>query len=414
MSILAMLVMTAPNTFMSRTPAPPVPIVPSLSKYAVDHLFVNNVRFLSMAGVVACHCIGASRLIPGISSSGWLLSGMLQPFKFGTIDFFLISGFLMNEGLTRGGPLEYLRRRLKRVLTPWLFWFSLFYVMLLTKYVMKGELRLHSLRGNFLYLLDRLHICLFSSAYWFVPNLLLALCVLLLCRRLLRDLRFGCLLLALSLFYSLNIYAQWISVSTHTEALLGFVFYLWLGAWGARNMNAVASLVARISMPALIALAVITGMAAMCESNVLAALGFADTMDTLRISNQAYSVAIVLVIIKLRRAIWPRTWDVRASTFGIYLTHSIILSLLLKTPELNVLRSLAGQTWGARAGMAICLSLGGFAATYGCSLFLTRWLLSRQGLCWMVGSPAPRRKAGIEVGSVITFSPMSGQAHPAS
>jgi hypothetical protein len=237
--------------------------------------------------------------------------------------------------------------------------------------------------------------------------------VLLLCKRILCDLSFGCLLLALSLFYGLNIYAQWISVSGHTEALLGFVFYLWLGAWAGRNMNAVESLVARISMPALIALVVITGMVALCESNVLAAHGFVDPMNTLRISNQAYSIAMVLLIVKLRRAVWPRTWDVRANTFGIYLIHSIILVLLLKIPQLNVLRSLTGQTWGRTAGMAISLSLGCFVATYGCSLFLTRWLLSRQGLCWLVGSAAPTRMAGFEVGSATPFSPMSGQAYPA-
>ena len=52
---------------------------------------------------------------------------------------------------------------------------------------------------------------------------------------------------------------------------------------------------ARIPMAALIALSVFAGLAAAWESHLLAALGSTDIMDTLRISNQIYSVAVVLV-----------------------------------------------------------------------------------------------------------------------
>lgn len=363
------------------------------SKYPVDHLFANNVRFLSMAGVVACHCIFGFGLMSGINSSGTLFIGMVQPFKFATIGFFLISGFLMNEGLTRRDPLDYLKRRLQRVFAPWLLWFSLLFAMMVAGQVVRGKLDLLSLGDSLPLLFHSFRYCLFSTAYWFVPNLLIALCVLLLCRRILSDMRFGCLLLTFSLFYGLNVYAQWLPVESHTEALLGFVFYLWLGAWGARNFNVIQSFLARIPMAALIALSVFAGLAAAWESHLLAALGSLDVMDTLRISNQIYSVAVVLVIVKIRSAVSPRALDIRASTFGIYLTHSIIVALLSKIPSQAVLSVFPTQFWGVTEALAICLSLAGFVVTYGCSLFLTTWLLNRQSLSWMVGCPATKKAA---------------------
>src|SRR5215472_17824439 len=94
---------------------------PSTQNPKEEYLFVNNVRFLSMAAVVAMHCTENTHHLTG----GNPTSLMVQPFKFGTIGFFLISGFLMGKGLTHKKPSEYLVRRLRTVLLPWLLWFSL-------------------------------------------------------------------------------------------------------------------------------------------------------------------------------------------------------------------------------------------------------------------------------------------------
>jgi hypothetical protein len=306
---------------------------------------------------------------------------MLQPFKFGTIGFFLISGFLMGEGLSRSSSTAYLARRLKKVFAPWLVWVALYVGLLLTHRILAGRLSIDSLR-HYRMLGELLQIALFDTAYWFVPNLMLAIGVLLLCRRFLYDPRLGCALLGLSLFYGVNAYSQWIPIQNHSEAFLGFAFYLWLGAWTAKHFAAFMAWIARIPLLALLVLAVLTGLAAFGEAEVLSERG---AMNTLRISNQIYSVLAVLAIFKARGGLWPRALNVRASTFGIYLTHSVVLALLINLSKPIPLQRVMGNAGIPAEAYAIVLLPGSFIATYLGSLAITQLLLRYPYLCWMVG-----------------------------
>ncbi len=372
---------------MSTLAEQPAPSLPLQVKPATDHIFANNVRFLSMAAVVFSHCILVSFSTYGLNPAGWLVRCLRQPAMFNVIGFFLISGFLMGEGLTKRPPWEYLKRRFQRIFTPWLFWFSLYFALLLVVDVVCGRLGgIHTWRDGALRALNMLSFCMFSSVYWFVPNLLLALCILLACRRFLFDLRFGGVLLALSLFYGLNIYAHWIPVKNHSGALFGFIFYQWLGAWAARNFGAIQAWIARTSIAALLALTMLTGLAALLESTVLANIGNPSPMNVLRISNQAYSVFVVLAISKLRKPVSPRVVNVRATTFGVYLTHMIVLFLIMGVVKRTILHALTSHGWNTNLAVQICFLLGIFAVTYGASLALTKWLLSHSRLRWLVGA----------------------------
>lgn len=340
-----------------------------------------------MAAVVFIHCVASLCAINGLSSLGWLERCLRQPVEFDIIGFFLISGFLMEEGLTRRPPGEYLKRRFQRILIPWLFWFSLLFALLLVHDGVHSRLAvIHTWQDGAMWALDMLYLCMFGSVYWFVPNLLLALCILLACKRFLFDLRFGGVLLALSLFYGLNIYAQWIPLQSHSGALFGFIFYQWLGAWVARNFGAIQAWIARTSMTSLLALAVLTGLAALLESTVLANIGNQNPMNILRISNQAYSILVVLAIFKLRKPVWPRIVNVRATTYGIYLTHVIVLFLMMGVVKRTILHALTSHGWNTNPVAQICFLLGVFVVVYGASLALTKWLLSHSRLRWLVGA----------------------------
>ena len=74
-----------------------------------SHLFVDNVRFWSMFAVVAIHCslVFVEIQRPRLG----LMVAVQTPFKFATIAFFLMSGFLAGRGLETVQPLTYLRRR---------------------------------------------------------------------------------------------------------------------------------------------------------------------------------------------------------------------------------------------------------------------------------------------------------------
>ena len=339
-----------------------------------------------MASVIAVHCIGSVVGLVDGNSFDLFARSLAQPFKFGTIGFFLISGFLMGEGISRRTPLEYLTRRLQTVLMPWLAWVSLCWILSIAHHRAPGELRLYSLGSEVPLALDKLRSCLLGTSYWFVPNLLLALCVLLLCRSFIDDLRLGLVLLMASLFYGLNIYARWIPLSGHTGALFGFVFYLWLGAWVARHFARFETWMAGIPLRVFAILPVLTLLPAILESQVMSAEGIEDNLNTLRLSNQLYSVTMVLAMFKLRTAIWPRKLNVRATTFGIYLSHAIVLSVVTILARWILLKAGVSGTWHAAPGWLACLSLGMFAAIYGTSLGLTTLLLKFPRLRWLVGA----------------------------
>lgn len=196
------------------------------------HVFVDNVRFWSMLSIVAMHALYVFGMMK--QHAPILQQVLMTPFKFGTIGFFLISGFLMGDGVGTSYPGEYMKKRLKKIFLPWLCW----YLLMLMYLIGVNEVHMHmGLRFNpqgYRIFARLLYIDTFFTAFWFVPNLLLGMYVLVLFRQHLDDLRLGAALLAIDLFYVANIYARWVPRS-HTEAVLGFVFYLWLGGYAARR-----------------------------------------------------------------------------------------------------------------------------------------------------------------------------------
>jgi len=347
-----------------------------------EYLFVNNVRFISMAAVVAMHCSETALRLTGANPSSLIV--MVQPFKFGTIGFFLISGFLMGKGLTQRNPLEYLARRVHTVLLPWLLWFSFYCSLRFVHDLSLAILHSNSALNLLLSILGLIRAGIFDSIYWFVPNLMFSLCFLLLCRRFLDDLRLGAILLGVSLIYGINVHAQWVPVSSHSEALFGFVFYLWLGIWAARN----ARVIDRISQTRtwfILGFVVLSGLAALQESSIMIAAGATDALDTLRISNQLFSVAAVVAIVKMRGAISPRFLNVRNCTFGIYLIHPIALSATWRFAKW-ILPGAFDVNVANPALVSVCLACALFVAVYGAALGLATFIVSRPQVSWIVGN----------------------------
>lgn len=249
--------------------------------------------------------------------------------------------------------------------------------------------------------------CMAGTAFWFVPNMLMALGVILMWRRFLDDPRAGIVFLSVSLFYGVNIYGHWLPV-LHTQATFGFIFYFWLGAWCARHRTVVEKWLARIPAEMLIALILLTMALATAESTVLLAMGSIDPTNTLRISNQIYSLLAVLAIVKVRRPLWPRTMKVREYTFGLYLTQTVFLFLLVQIlnhaiPHLPAAFSLKH---GSVALMAIPFI---FLFTYAGCFAIVRFLMARPKLRWIVGAARPAEYgSGIENPSEIPQGSMAG------
>ena len=358
------------------------------------YLVVDNVRFWSMAAIVAMH--GLFFAWKGAALSRTAI-GLITILKFGTVGFFVISGFLLGDRVRTSHPAAYLMRRVNKVFVPWSFWFTLM--------VGVSVWLFHSHSGKpvmFHMNLDEVRIfgqqvgeTLLLSSFWFVPNLLLGICVLLLFRRVLFRKELGGVLLAVNLFYAVNIYGRWIE-SRHTEALLGYVFFLWMGSYAAHHYAAFQVWLEKVRWKTLIGVAALGVVASFGEEMWLVHLHSADPMNTLRVSNLVMSMPLLLAMAKAKRCVWPSFVDVRRNTFGIYLTHWMILAgcwhvgahvlLMTGTSYLQI---------GLRGRLVFAVAL--FFATYGISLWLTRTLAGSRSVAWMVGAGSAKGRAASSV-----------------
>ncbi|HVT98990.1 MAG TPA: acyltransferase [Acidobacteriaceae bacterium] len=347
-----------------------------------NHLFANNVRFVSMAAIIAAHTID--------TCSGASTTWLLQALKFGTIGFFLVAGFLFGERIDDYSSLQYFSRRLRSVALPWTIWYGFYSSLSLTADFAHRRVTFHSAD-----LVSRVYAefskGLLDTAYWFVPNLIIALAVLLVFRRRLRDYRMGLAFLLLSLFYAANIYGGWIPVK-HTRAVFGFVFYLWLGAWGAWHFKAIEKWLSHIPMALMIALILVTNVLALGEARLLVSRHSEDALNTLRITNQLASIVVVLGIVKLKRAVWPRFVDVRAHTYGLYLTHMVALVLFRFVIVRALPHFISVDLVNSSRAIFVLLPLT-FVAVYGGSLFIVKFMLSHKRLRWAVGVARSNRPA---------------------
>lgn len=365
-----------------------------------QYLFIHTVRFWAMFAIVAMHCEHAAMTYRSMSP---LTSALLiQPLKFGTIAFFVISGFLVGDRLPASNPLGYLRRRADRLIPAWVFWFGgwvLFNTQIDVVHMRHTGFSLAAIASS----LKRNSVfCLTETPLWFIPNYLVALSSLVLLRRWLNDLRLGAVLFAVSVFYGVNVYTRWLP-SRHTEALFAFVFYLWLGAWCALRKDRVQSWAAAQSVWWLSFGTCIAVGIAVWESTILAAHNSPDPVNSLRFGSQIYSILIVVFLIRFQRRTWPASINVGETTYGIFLSHAPILSIVSAAAMEIVL--VRGHQLGSVGALLMWVLLT--PTVYFLSLQLTRALASTERWGWIVGASSiqPQKllsRTVLPEGAVIT------------
>ncbi len=335
-----------------------------------------------MVAIVALHTLFFLGNAADKTTVAYLEIVLRQAMKFGTIGFFLISGFLLGEGMTRTGRLKYFRRRVKAVFVPWVFWGCVWFVIAVSSHLLQDgapgslETSLHGIARQYF------HFVFLQSIYWFVPNFVICLAVVLALYGRLPDSIQGPVLLAFSLFYGVNAYLNVIE-PRHTAAIFGFMFYLWLGSYAYQNHKALSRWLDRTSWARLASYAAIAAMLALAEYHVLRARSSVDPANTLRISNQAFSVFVALLIVKCKRSLCPSWIEVRTETFGIFLLHPILIELY----QMNQVHIPALALARMRSNGLLMIGLG---VVFGVVVYLTSLSITKQirkvpGLRWMVG-----------------------------
>jgi len=346
--------------------------------------FIDAVRGISMFGIVIEH-----------SSAFWILkydnygdkliqSAYMGFFKFATIAFFLISGFLINHKFTEYTPLQYIKNRFKNTIGPWLFWIFIYLALVIGHQVFM-LLKMGTANGRSIDWYDStvgmFFRVIFHSNYWFILNFLICIAILLLFKKYIYNWGFGLILGLFSFFYSVNIYFGWLPLE-HTTAIFGFVFYLWLGIILNRYYAQIKATLNRISFSFLIVVNLVLFMLATLETVHLMNLNLNDPFNTLRVTNIFYSLGIFALLLKMGdMKNVQKVLNPRHTTFGIYLLHQIIIDHLL----IEILRPLRLDVATMSALGVVGYSILRFALTYTLTFVLVNFI-SKTKFKWSIGS----------------------------
>jgi hypothetical protein len=299
----------------------------------VTYPFVNLIRFIATIGIVFLHSgiplagNDYNAVIHQVNHIEYYLL-LRQIFKFATICYFMIAGFLLADKVTGANPFHYYKRRFDVLVKPYLLSFAIFIILLLIRdYALTNE------KFKWYYILTSMKFSLLYTAYWYVPNYLLSLLIIVGFAKYIQSPYFGALLFVLTLYYTwFDVYSSHHTAS-HTTALLGFVFYMWLGVYIKKN-----NLVQKIKNLNLLSVGVVLILIFLlsnCESYYLFHYTQnRDSLNTLRISNQLYS--IVAFVFLVRYCDKPPNFGIfnpRNETYGIYLYHSFFTFFVLPSVE---------------------------------------------------------------------------------
>ncbi len=344
--------------------------------------FVDTIRCISMIGIVLEHSPAVGNDIYLNNVDTFIGALFIQLFKFSTIAFFLIGGFLINYKFQEYNSLQYLKNRFKNTIKPWLFWVFVFMVLTtIDRYVAyrkggEGLLVTHF----FQYLVELLNHALFYTTYWFILNFLICITILLIFKKFLYKIWFGVILGCISAIYSINIYYNWF-ITLHSAALFGFIFFLWLGVYLNKYYDRIIVFLNKITWYPLLLLGFMSFGLAIAESFQLLNLGSKDAYNTLRISNIVYSLIIFAVLLKIGNIpTMQKKFQPRKTTFGVYLIHYLLISRFL--PLIFQPLKLDYQHLSIWANTGILLIR--FLITYSLSFTITSMILKTR-LKWAVG-----------------------------
>ncbi|RYX87312.1 hypothetical protein EON73_01655 [bacterium] len=345
--------------------------------------FVDAIRAIAMVGIVTEHSIFFPESVyhPSNQLHYAVYATLYQFVKFGTINFFLLAGFLIGEKFTDYSPLEYLKRRIKSTVTPWLFWSLLFLLI----YIIKDAVVVYRFnKGVFDYkfttdILFHTKLIYIYSNYWFIPNFLCCITILLIFRKYLYSYWLGSILLLFTLLYAVNIYYTWIEPE-HTTAILGFVFFLWLGAQFNKNFKAFENWVDQTPLLLWVILTVFTLFLSVKEAFILKSMHSIDPYNSLRITNALYSISFFFLLFRIKNLNFTKILKPRETTYGIYLIHYIFVDTLLT----EIFRPLKFDISQLQLPELIGYQLLRFAIVYLLTFGLVRLLIHTR-LKWTIG-----------------------------
>lgn len=317
-----------------------------------------SIRYISIIGILVIHFLGTICLTilrqkgfmtsgplhesPSLSYTDGLLdflgfSFTMNVVKPATIFFFIISGYLFEINFSKyrlNGFISFAKKKFNSLFKPYLIVFVLptYLIFLLAKPFSESWKSGIDIFGAFHELLVEVAF----SNYWFIPVLMVYFFINFFIKE--DHLRKALIIsVPITLFYSFNIYATVIPITTHTIAIPGFITFFFLGRWLYIRKNEPISFNKEINLILVLMLLV----ASTFESYLIFyKFNNLDFLNTLKITNILYSILLFNLLVKyisLEEIIAPSVFKPYNSYF-IYLLHpffvEFINNIIIKYPGL--------------------------------------------------------------------------------
>jgi len=356
----------------------------AIQKEKINYDFIDSLRFIAIITIVIEHSYMWPTSIYFQTKAEQLIQTVtMDLFKFGTITFYILAGFLIGDKIHSTTSLNYLKRRFDGTFKPWLFWILVFLTLIyadVTVIYFKGG-DAPAFEKPFDFFWGRIQYIIVDTSFWFILNFLGSISILLIFRKYLYHYWVGILLGVCSIFYSINIYFEWIP-SRHTTAILGFVFYLWLGVIMHQYFDKFNNWIRSIKSSYLIALTALTFIGSCWESLFIMNDHIkADPYNTLKITNIIYSLTAFLLLYKIGNLKFIKRLNPRSSTYGIHLIHYIIIVQILPM----IFRPLQIYPDGRTSFDLVIIQYFRFILTYFVSYLLVYLINKVNKLKWIVG-----------------------------
>jgi len=288
---------------------------------------IDGVRFISICSIIWGHCLlgWQNREFTGFQDN-FIYSCVLQLGKLGTINFFLISGFLLADKLNVYSVSSYFKKRLRSTYLPFLFFiyvFAVYKLRLGVEFLADGD---YSGALHHVYVI--LVGTLFYSSYWFIPVFFISTSVIIAFKQFVFKAWFGIVLALISLAYCMNLHEHWFEVS-HTKALFGYTFFIWLGVYINRHICRLTIFLEQLSWTAITAVLLATFCLACYEGHVLLEQGSIDPFSSLRFSNALFGITFFLVLVKFGRINFLKRFNPQKNVFAIFLIQNILVFELM-------------------------------------------------------------------------------------
>jgi hypothetical protein len=326
--------------------------------------FSDTLRLVAMAGVVTVHCYLP---IEPREADAWYN----QAGRFADALFLTVSAYLWELQRGSSRPSRYLARRLSSLYLPYLFWVSATAVFVVGWFVISPNLEATPL--------GVVRFVFTSTAFWFIPQLLLSLWFAALVWRHTNPGLSGLVLVGITVMYGINVAVDGVPIR-HTEAPLGFVGFAWFGFMLHRHERCIRDGLVRVPVPAWVAAVVLAYLAAGFETTQL------GREDTLRLTTTVYGLTVTAALLaagyRLGRKASPRF---RGFAYGVYLTHTF-LALVIITGLGFLFREPLSASGAPPTIVVMAARIGLFVVVWGASWQLVKQF-RRLGAGRLVGEP---------------------------